>query len=410
MKAYVYLLIVFVLVIGCGDSMDSNPIDPVIPSDSTAIGTKADLLNAMDRTSYALFHKLLQIEESKNVLISPFSMNAALYMAMNGAREETLTEMSDVLNANNLNTTGLNQQYQEFSSDIVNSNSDVSYLDVHQSVFWTPLGITMDDNFRANMETYYASEMYDNDFTLSGINGWANEKTNGKIPKVLDKIRVDEVMFLLNAVYFKGDWEFPFDENMTRSQSFTTGDGKEIMTETMGLDYPISHFIGDVYSAVDLPFSNGEYAMTFIKSDADIFEFIQDMGVSGMQSMVADLVGSQLQEGRVFLSLPKFEISYKKEMTQLLKDLGMARAFDESLAQFQGFGRAGGNIYLSRVLHDTFLKIDEKGAEGAAVTTVGVGVESVPPPIAFDSPFMYIIRHIDSNVPIFMGICENPSE
>jgi len=148
--------------------------------------------------------------------------------------------------------------------------------------------------------------------------------------------------------------------------------------------------------------------MTFIQPKNSVAEFLDENTYHEISERYTKLVSDQLQESRLLLKLPKFEVKYKRELSTDLKAMGMPRAFDMNNAQFQKVGNAGGNIYLTRVIHDTFLKIDEKGAEGAAVTTVGFGVESVPPTIIFDRPFLLVLRHVETGIPIFIGKISDP--
>ena len=143
--------------------------------------------------------------------------------------------------------------------------------------------------------------------------------------------------------------------------------------------------------------------------DRSINEYLNQFSFSELANVYSTLVNDQLQESRIDLSLPKFELKFKKVISGDLQSMGMVRAFQEANAQLDNLGQAGGNLFISRVIHDTFLKIDEKGAEGAAVTAVGVGVESVPPPFVIDNPFIIVLRHIDTNVPIFIGKIMDPS-
>ena len=148
--------------------------------------------------------------------------------------------------------------------------------------------------------------------------------------------------------------------------------------------------------------------MTFIQpSDPDIT--IRDFAASFGQADLDDLYESKLFTDRVLLYLPKFETGYKVNMNSTLKSLGMEIAFNPQLADLTRLGNAPeGNLYVSRVEHKTYLKIDEKGAEGAAVTSVGVGVTSVPPTLAFDRPFMFVLRDLRFNTIVFIGTIEDP--
>lgn len=405
----VCILIMLVLLLGCDDSnVTPEPIDDVVEDLDSATGTTDELHSSIVDFGARVFLSLHSDAESpESILISPLSITGALYMALNGAQEETLAEMHQTLAHSNLNISGVNESYASLLSSIMDDNSPESRLNVEHSVFWNPQNFNIDPGFSSRMRDWYEADVYDDKFTVEDINSWADDKTEGRIPVVLKEIRNDEIMFLINALYFLGDWEFPFEEEATRDLPFTLSDGDQVEVSTMQLDFNFPVHITDTYAAVDLPFVGGKYAMSFIRPTEDVDDFLLGLNSSSFATMYTDMLG-QFSAERVLLYLPKFEVAFKQELKQILSSLGMTRAFSDSMAQFAGFGQAGGNIFLTRVLHDTFLKIDEKGAEGAAVTTVGVGVESVPPVIQFDKPFLFILRHVDTQIPIFIGTMTDP--
>ena len=162
------------------------------------------------------------------------------------------------------------------------------------------------------------------------------------------------------------------------------------------------------FSAVELAFDDPDYAMQFVlpATDGKIGDWISSdrlkaVGLKMIQSATT---------GRVEIRLPKFEINYKIQLNEALKALGMEVAFDQTRANFTKIGEvAYGNPFISRVEHKTFLKIDEKGAEGAAVTAVGIGIESLPPSISFNRPFLIRLVHKPSETTVFAGVIRNPS-
>lgn len=409
------IIVALILGIGLISCSDENTpiVDPAIPGSTEPPieeqGNQEDLQEDMINLGFKTF---LQInsdsEDDENILISPLSIETALYMAANGAEEETLSEIRTALEMGDFYPNGINENYQQLIAAINADGSDKTFLTSAQAAFYNPSLFDIDETFQSNLENFYDAEVHDDKFNLESINGWANEKTNGRIPKVLDNIREDEFMFVMNALYFLGDWDVPFAEESTRDANFNFIDGRRPTVRMMNNDTSLPHYIGNDLSAVDLLFADEKFSMTFIRPDADINTFLAGHDFNSFAARYNELVNDQIQSERLDLFLPKFEIKYKRELSTDLKEMGMPRAFDMSSAQFKKVGMAGGNIYLSRVIHDTFLKIDEKGAEGAAVTTVGFGVESVPPTITFDKPFLVVIRHIESGIPIFIGKISDP--
>ena len=351
-------------------------------------------------------------EGDDNVLISPLSLSTALYMTMTGTGGETVEDFRTALKLDKFYPDEVDEKYKALAERLIPKNEGTE-LGNHNSVFHYPLLVSLDEGFDARVVDNYNAEVISADFsqpsTLDQINDWVNEKTSGRIEKILNEIRSDEAIFLINALFFKSDWKQGFLPILTQEKPFTKMDGTVIDVSMMSSDDQRSHYIGDDFSAMDLMFIDDEYSMTFIRPNTEtVNDFVLGFNDTEFLDFYLDLYDNKLSEGRLQTFLPKFEIASKKNMADILKEMGMTTVFDS--ADLTRMGEFAGNTYLTRVLHDTFLKIDEKGAEGAAVTAVGVGVESVPPTIDFNVPFLFILRHVESNTPIFIGKCGNPQE
>jgi serpin B len=409
-----FFLIYGCLLFSCGE-MDlptiDNPIESII--DEPAIedqGTAEDLQQAMLDFGFKSFLEINKdTPQDENIIISPLSIETALFMTSNGATDETLDEMRMTLELGNLYPSGTNQYYKEIIEQIQSDATNETFLNTAQAVYWDQTRMNVFEDFQQNMQEFYDADLVSDNFTVDAINAWAKEKTEGRIPEILEQLGEDEVMFLLNALYFIGDWELPFEENLTGNWPFNLSNGSTIDVPTMRNDFSFFNYEDETLKAVDLFFKGSSFSMTFIQPTESINDYLNQYSFNELSTNYKSIVNDQMQENRILLSLPKFEIKYKKVISQELKSLGMERAFQEANAQLGKLGQAGGNLFISRVIHDTFLKIDEKGAEGAAVTAVGVGVESVPPPFIFDKPFMIVLRHVDTDVPIFIGKIMDPS-
>jgi len=410
-RLVVSLFFCFVLSNCSDDTLDptnpitANPDEPAIEEQ----GSLEDLQASMLSFGFKTFLQIHDDDPSEeNILISPLSIETALYMASNGAEEETLSEMRSALEVGDFFPSGINVQFEKLLKIIEEDATDKTFLTSAQAAFYNPGLFDIDPSFKSNLEEFYQADVHDDKFNLEGINGWANEKTNGRIPKVLDKIKDEEFMFLMNALYFIGDWASPFPEESTADRNFNFVDGRRPTVKMMNQDMALHHYIGDDLSAADLYFKDGKYAMTFLLPEDSVNSYLSNNDFESLTTRYQELIDTQISESRLNLFLPKFEIKFKREISKDLRAMGMERAFDENRAQLSKVGNAGGNIYLTRVIHDTFLKINEKGAEGAAVTTVGFGAESVPPTIVFDRPFLLILRHVESGIPIFIGKISDP--
>lgn len=362
----------------------------------------------------ALQQTVQRADETTNTVISPLSIAAALYMTYNGAAGDTRTTMNEALKLNGISVDSLNAAFLELTKLLEDTEEDV-LLSSANAMFWDEARVNPDDDFLTRLTTYYQAETFGEDFqnqpsaVLEKINNWVSDQTEGRIKKILEDLKPNEVMFLINALYFIGDWEQPFDTEITTDRPFTTGNGREIMVPTMYQDNQFLHYNGTDFQGVSATFADTSLAMWFVLPPAGqpIDEFIANLSFDKL----VERFTTQATTGRIELQLPKFEINYKIQLNEILKAMGMEIAFDPMQADFSNLGTtAYGNAYISRVEHKTFLKIDEKGAEGAAVTSVGIGVTSLPPSVKFDRPFLTVLVHKATKTPIFVGKIENPLE
>lgn len=342
----------------------------------------------------------------KNLNISPISIAVALSMAYEGAAAETKERMASTLKLSKVGQTG--QAYRTIIDDL---NTSVS-LSVNNAVFWDGAGMTPNESFLKYQNEYFKTQQQELDFADSDavqkINSWAEQATEGRIKEVLKSISPDEVMFLMNALFFKSDWQDPFPIDNTRVRDFTLADGKTITTEFAHQDNQLSFYQGSDFDAVDLYFDGQAYSMTFLLpgegSNPDQLIDVLD------RDRIDKLYDSDLQTGRLLLSMPKFEVASDLNLKTVLSNMGMAVAFDKNNADFSNLGSSSGNLFISRVKHNTFLKVDEKGAEGAAVTTVGVSATSLPPSVDLDRPFVFLLRNVENGILVFGGKIEDPSD
>ena len=265
------------------------------------------------------------------------------------------------------------------------------------------------------LQQHYQAATSKEDFTNSPeqvvdrINDWVNDQTEGRIEKILEQLNPEEVLFLVNALYFIGDWAEPFPEETTADRDFQLRDGRTISVPTMTQDKELRVLLQESYAAVELAFNDSDYAMQFVLPSAgtDIIDWLS----AGRLANIHQSIKNEAQVQRVLLSLPKFKVDYKITLNETLKALGMEVAFEPAAADFSKIGSfIQGKPYISRVEHKTFLEIDEKGAEGAAVTAVSIDVTSAPPAIEFNRPFMTQLIHQPSKTSVFSGIIQNPVE
>ena len=352
--------------------------------------------------------------DAKNIVISPLSIAVALYMTYNGANGDTRTAMAKSLNFDTIHPDSLNRIYSLLYNQMQPQNDSV-IIKLANAVFWDQHRIFPSEQFKSALEINYDAALKAEDFqndpegTLEKINAWVKEKTEGKIEKILENLDPQEVMFLINAFYFTGSWDNPFDPFLTSDELFTLGNGSQVSAAYMSNSMQWNAFQNEDYQVVESNFVDTAFAMYFIlpTSATPINDFIQSFDFQDFFKFREDRMESNYFD----VSIPKFELNYKVTLNDALKSLGMDIAFNPNQADFTNIGEvAYGNAYISRVEHKTYLKIDETGAEGAAVTGVGIAITSAPPAIKFDRPFMTLLVHKEINIPIFIGKIENPIE
>lgn len=347
-------------------------------------------------------------EETKNIMVSPFSVYQALLMAYNGADGQTKEEFAQLLNAKDISIDELNKTHQKLSSSLVKHDSKVLFS-IANSV-WYDNNFLIKDAFIDVNKEYYNAEVSKLDFskeaTLHTINDWVADNTNQKIKKILNEISPDEVLFLINAIYFKADWQYQFDKSLTEEETFYTSNNNTIEVPMMTTEASFNWASDNYGQIVELPYGRGKFSMLLIRPEEGVDELILGMTTSKLNDWI-----QEMNSYKIKVKLPKFEFSYKTKLNETLQQMGLLQAFQDN-ANFSKISDV--SIQISKVLHKTYIKTDEEGSEAAAVTSVGFGITSVGPNqtmnITFNKPFVFIIREKDTNTILFAGKVENPLE
>lgn len=384
------------------DKVDSKPneVRPVIIPERIAAGT--------NDFAFDFFKNLQQAESpAENLFVSPLSLHMALGMLLNGAENETAAEILKALKMEGVSMADLNKAYQTLLNDMPVADSKVS-LGLANSV-WYKNTFQVETDFTNVLKQSFNAEVTGLEFNkaaIEKINKWASDKTNGKIKQVLDKIDADAVMFLLNALYFKGDWTAKFDSKNTIDKPFhlQTGTDRNVKMMFTKSDFALSG--SEKFTAVKLPYGNKQFEMTLLlpQNGSNITEVMNSITASQWSKIKSDTVRTGIN-----LGLPRFSLEYSKNLNGILQKMGIDKAFVNS-AQFGKISKATA-VKVDFVKQDTYLGIDEKGTEAAAVTTIGIVVTSAGPEprdVIFDRPFGLIISEKTSNTILFMGRIMNP--
>ncbi len=399
-------LLVPLLSLGCSLASESPGPPPLLtglPRDLTT--SEAALVQSGNRFGLALFQRVRAGAPDSNVFLSPASAAMALGMTLNGAAGPTFDSMRAALRAGGLGQAEINAGFRSVI-DLLRGLDPTTEFRIANSI-WAQSGVPWKPEFLNAGRTAFDAEIRSLNLqapeAVTTINDWVSSSTNGKIPTIISQIQSNEVMFLINAIYFKGRWRAGFDPDRTQPGTFH-GVGGTQTVPMMSRDPDTLRYgrVGDV-EIVDLLYGNGAWAMTIVLPGpgAPLGTVAAGLDEAGWSQWIGGL-----QTAKVGLVLPRFRLEYKRELKDDLSALGMRLAFDPDQADFSGMappGSVSGRLYLTRVTQKTFVDVNEQGTEAAAATSVGVGVTSAPPMVVVNRPFLFAIRERLSGTILFLG-------
>ena len=360
---------------------------------------------------FNLFRELHEDAPDKNVFISPLSVATALSMAVNGAEGQTRADMMATLEQNGLSLDQVNEGYRQLITLLPVLDPEVQLLLANS--IWYRQGFPAKDAFLATNRDYYDSEVAELNFAdpqaRITINNWVNDNTNGLIESIVDgPIASNVVMYLINAVYFKGTWRHPFDPEFTAPAQFQLENGTTTEVEMMNYGQGfLPYFENDMFQAIDLAYADSAFTMSVFlpKPGYSVDDVIGQMNNANWQQWTQSFVYQEL-----FFHFPKFKMKYEESLVKVLTDMGMGLAFAPGLADFTGIADAALNI--DEVKHKAVIEVNEEGSEAAAVTSVVIVETSLPliPMMFVDKPFVFAIRDAQSNGILFIGKMMNPNE
>jgi serine protease inhibitor len=346
------------------------------------------------------------LRPDSNTFLSPLSASMALGMALNGANGETFTGMQAILRLTGMTEAQFDAAYKDLIALLGGLDSRTE-MRIANSM-WGRQGLSLTPAFTHAGRTFFDAEVRSLDFSspeaVKTINQWVSGKTNKKIPRLLDEIGRDEVLFLINAIYFKGKWRETFDPEDTKDGPFHGADGRDRTTPLMRQQKTLRYDETADYQAVDLLYGNGAFAMTVLlpKPGRNPIQLLTRLDPAGWNTLTG-----RFHEAEVNLTFPRFRLEYTRRLNDDLKALGMEVAFDRSRADFYRIADVRPErLYISRVDQKTFVEVNEEGTEAAAATSVGVSVTSAPQvfDMKVDRPFVFAIRERLSGTVMFLGI------
>ncbi len=403
-------LIFILLTLSCWSCNEENSPSPQPAINLTCTDHQevCDLNAATAQFGLSLMQQLHEEQPDENIIISPVSIATALSMTTNGARGVTKEEMLTTMKVDTWSQEQLNAAYQDFLTTVPSADPKVT-LNIANSI-WYKEGLPVKNTFVEQNQTFFDSEVNALDFSdpaaKDAINGWVNDKTEGLINKIVEQIPPQMVMYLINAVYFKGDWLRPFDPEMTEERPFNLADGSTVDVDMMNKGkVRLPYLATEDFQAVDLAYGDSVFSMTLVLPNQGV---AMDQIIDGFDDTFWQERNWQFVNREVFFAMPKFKLEYETSLNETLKALGMPTAFSENMADFRDIAEA--QLFIDEVKHKTFIEVNEEGTEAAAVTSVGVGTTSVPqyPYVILDRPFILVIRENQLGSVLFVGKVMNP--
>ena len=413
MKNTILILAMFAVVTGFYSCSKSKSIDSAKTAVPISLSQhQKDLVVANNAFGFNIFKTIMLAEgNDKNVFISPLSISLALAMTYNGANGDTKTEMQNTLQFPNLSSDEINGYFQKLSTSLIQVDPKVN-LGIANSIWYRNTFSILPAFIQVNQDYYNAhieALDFNNPNSVNTINNWVSDKTNKRIPKVIDQISNDLVMFLINAIYFKGSWMYEFDKNGTHDLSFTLADASVISTPLMHQKGSFNSFSNEQFSAVEMPYGQGNFTMVVLLPNDG---YSANDILTNLSSENWDSWTNSFSKQNVEITFPRFKFEYDRTLNNDLTNLGMGKAFSDTEADFTNINPNGG-LYISYVKHDSYVEVNETGTEAAAVTVVAISATMAGPGNEYhtflvNKPFVFAIRETTTNTILFMGKVSNP--
>ncbi|XP_022255141.1 serpin B3-like isoform X2 [Limulus polyphemus] len=349
-----------------------------------------------------------QLPKDENLFISPFSISTAMGMVYLGAREGTARELEATLGyqEEQLLDEEVHQAFQSTLNQIEGSQDQYKLIAANSMV--NHIDYSVLDSYKTQLQEKYKAEIREADFVnerekaTQEINEWVDQKTQHKIAKLFEEpLSSDTILVLLNAVYFKGTWLYKFNSSNTLSGTFYNKgtDGKDILFMHLTHKFNFTEVADLQARMIELPYKGKDISMFAILP-------YQRNGLAVLESQlnpdkITKIIG-QMRETRVSVDLPKFDLTYEKELSPFLQSLGLTKLFKSGQSDLSGISSKN-DLSVSKIKHKAVIEVNEEGSEAAAATGVLVFGTSLGPTFYADHPFLFIIRDNISGMILFLG-------
>ena len=404
----VLLALAILLALGCGESSITGPAEEIPGLPRALSANEEQIIDSGNDFAFRFLNQIFEAAPDSNLFLAPLSASMALGMTMNGAQGSTFEEMSTTLGFGALTLDQINDGYRDLTDLLLDLDPSVE-LGIGNSI-WYREGFPVRSDFVDRTESYFDAEIAALDFSrptaATTINAWVKAATKGKIEEIVeDPIHPLTIMFLINAIYFKGDWTHQFPKEKTQTAPFYELDGGTGSVPLMELADTLPYVETNLVQAVDLPYGGKAFSMTLLMPlpTATIREVVNSLDPATWAQIVGNL---QPKEGTV--NLPRFRMEWERELNDDLQAMGMNVPFQGGAADFSGLCDEAlqRGIYISKVKQKTYVDVNEEGTEAAGVTSVEIRETSIPERFTFraDRPFLFVIRERFSETILFAGI------
>ncbi|MEN8117443.1 MAG: serpin family protein [Bacteroidota bacterium] len=387
--------------------------DNVNPNENKIIqldDKSAKLIEGDNAFGLDIFQKIRKESDKENLMISPLSISVALAMAYNGADGDTKTEMEDALKLNGLTPEEINNSYKMLIAALQSVDEDVVF-EIANAIYCHK-GFPVKQNFLDINHNYYNAEVENIDFgspsAVKTINDWVAEKTHDKITQIIESLSPLDRMVLLNAIYFYGTWTNEFDEDGTKMRNFRKSDGSNEEVAMMNKEDKLDYTTNDLFSAIKLPYGTGQYNMLVMRpaEGKNSQNVIDELTADNWRNWADDFE----TKDHVVVTMPRFKFEFETGLKDMLKQMGMVKAFSTSGADFSKISDE--YLYISSVVHKSYIDVNETGTEAAAVTAITFTTTSMPSEqkiyFTVDKPFVFAITEKDTGAILFIGEVQNP--
>jgi len=357
--------------------------------------------------SFSIFNEILKERKKGNIFISPYSIHTALLLTYIGSEKETREEMREVLVLLGMSDKEIVEKARDLKKYLENI-SETTEIAIANALFLRK-DIPFLPHYKKEAEEYFEAKIDVLPLTRKPINEWIKKSTRGKIggddhDDFDEKIPPGTIAYLINAIYFKGIWEIEFDVENTAMRTFYGKEEREIEMMKEKNDY--SFYFSEDLKAVTLEYKDGDYLFhAFLPSkESSLSSFYNNLG----REKIKEIKDNMIKE-EVVIKMPKFKLKDELKLKGFFKSLGMENAFSRESANFtrmvdeQFLMQASSNVFISEISHSSFIEIDEKGTEAAAITEVDMGIVSAPMVIEFNRPFFFMIEEAETESILFMG-------